>query len=181
MRIWMLALLLAVPSAFAGTATITWNAPTTNVDGTAITAPITYKVYGAQQGTTKALLGAATALTFTHTPPGGATWCYDVTASVGGLESAHSAEGCKMIPASPPNAPTNVTIAVVLGLNMAPVLPVAANGSRGSTLLGFVPVGVECTGTPAFTYRGKTWRRITGLPVKWWASTPTANAAAPCS
>lgn len=192
------ALLLFLP-VLAVAATVSWVAPTTNVDGSPITQALTYRVYGGTQGGAKSLLATVTQTSAQITVAGGQTWCAEVTAGVTVpatppatgtvlLESARSSETCKFIPASPPNAPTNVTIAVVFGINMAPVLPVTAAGTRGTTLLGFVPVGFKCKGAVAYNYRGKTWRMLDNDQIAnmtmhktWWASTPTTNAAVPCT
>lgn len=173
--------------AFAGTATLTWTAPTLNTDGTAITGAITYKVYGALQGQTKLLLGSPTLLTFTHSPPPGGTWCYDVTASVSAQESAHTTEVCKLIPLPIPNPPTNVTIAAITGAMFTPAYKYSVStlgvATRSTSLAGLVPLGTSCQPVALFTYRTKPYKQVPQTAVLWESNgvAPSALVAAACS
>ena len=180
----LLALLVFSPlAAVAGTANLTWTAPTLNTDGTAITAPLTYKVYGGVQGSAKAVLATVSALAYTHsTAPNGVTYCYQVSAVAGGVESSLSAEGCKVMPPAVPNPPTNltITVAVVAGINMAPVYKLTSNGKRSADPAGFVPVNVGCTGNVLFTYRGLSFRKVDYTQVQFWNVVASENVAAPC-
>jgi hypothetical protein len=194
----VIAFLLPVIS-LAATGSLTFTAPTTRVDGSTLSPTqiagyeITCSAWTPAGGvraacpagmvSPTALSANATSgsLTFNVPASGGRACLTLVTIDSAGVRSAPSSEGCKTFAAVAPNPPTNVTVAVVIGINMAPVLSIASTGGRGATILGFVPVGLACSGAPVFTYRGKTWRRTTGLPVLWWASQPTNSAAVPCS
>lgn len=176
----ILALLLLPLSAFAGTATLTWTAPTTNTDGSAIAGAITYRVYGALQGQAKTLIGTGVSPYVHNAVPVG-TYCYQVTATVGGVESARSTESCKVIPPAVPNPPTITTIEVVAGVGLSPAFRILAGGGRSTAVAGFVPAGKACVGDVAFTYRGKSYRRVNPADVKWWNTTQTTEVAAACS
>jgi len=167
-------------SAFAGTATLNWTAPTTNTDGSPITGALTYRVYGALQGSTKALIGTGIS-PYVHTQVPTGTFCYAVTAVVAGIESAQTPEVCRVIPAPTPNPPTITAIAVVAGVVDNPVFKILADGSRSSAVAGFVSVGTACTGPVVFTYRGKSFRRVDPASVKWWNTTRTTEVAAACA
>ena len=180
----LIALLAFAPlAALAGTANLAWTAPTLNTDGTAITAPLSYKVYGGVQGSAKAVLATVSALAYTHsTAPNGVTYCYQVSAVAGGVESALSAEGCKVMPPAVPNPPTNltITVAVVAGINMAPVYKVTSTGKRSADPAGFIPVNVGCTGNVLFTYRNQSFRKVDYTQVQFWNVVASENVAAPC-
>lgn len=182
----LLSLMFLPMLALAGTATLTWTAPTLNTDGTTIVGAITYKVYGAIQGQTKLLLGSPTLLTFTHNPAGGATWCYDVTANVAAQESAHSVEACKLIPMPVPNPPTNVTIAAVTGATFTPaykyVVSTLGVATRSTTLAGLVPLGAPCGTATLFSYRKKPYKQVPQTEVLWESNgvAPSPLVAAAC-
>lgn len=186
--------------AYGQTSAVTFTPPTTRSDGSALPSSqiAGYDVQCASWAGAGGLAGTCPpGMLLTSTLPGGSsaggpvslsipgtggTVCLRlVTTDTAGLKSDPSLPGCKTFAPIKPSPPTNVTVAVVIGLSHAPVLPIAANGARGTTILGFVRVGLECTGAPAFTYRGRTWRQVSTLPVQWWNSAPTAAAAAPCS
>jgi hypothetical protein len=179
--LWFVLAAMFIPSlSHAGTATLTWVAPTQRVDGTAITGALTYRVFGGVQGQSKSLIATTSAVTYTHTSaPNGVTYCYHVTAVENGLESVPTNEVCKAIPMSPPNPPTGLVVGVVAALNMNPVYGINANGTRGTTVIGFVPTGSECYGPTVYTYRGRPYKRVTN--VTWWGTAPTTEAAAACS
>jgi hypothetical protein len=96
----------------AGIATVSWVAPTNNVDGTTIALPIQYRVYGARQGDPKSVVGTTTGNSLAVTVADGQTWCAHVTANTD-TESAPSLEACKDMPPAQqarPSAPTNLTV-----------------------------------------------------------------------
>lgn len=99
-----------VPEAFAANAaTITFQAPTVRVDGTAPTGAISYHVYQGVKGQAKTKVGTITTTTgqITNGLLGGVEYCWQVTAQeVGGAESALSNEACKAFPLSPLQAVT---------------------------------------------------------------------------
>ena len=87
--------------AAAGTATLAWNAPTTNADNTPLTNLAGYKVY---YGTASTKYGApvdvGSARTFqVNTLAEGATYYFSVTAyNTAGLESGFAGEVSKSVP-----------------------------------------------------------------------------------
>lgn len=96
------------------TATLTFNAPTTNVDGTAIATPLTYNLYQSVTSTAEtkvasALKGSPIAVTTGLAAKTTFYWKVSVT-DANGVESALSAEVCKTFPASPPGTVINLTI-----------------------------------------------------------------------
>jgi hypothetical protein len=108
----------AVAKAAAATPTpsaaLSWTAPTTNTDGTAITATLTYNIY---QGLTGALAKVqsgvtTTAATITAGLTAGTTQCFAVTAVANGVESAQSNSACAAISQPSPNSPTTVVVVI---------------------------------------------------------------------
>lgn len=181
-----LTMLCLSEAARAGTATLSWTLPTKNTDGSAITAPVTIKVYRAttQAGLATAPVLATTAagaLGYTDgTAPVGTVW-YQISAVVNGQESARTNAVSTVIPEPVPNPPTGFTVvAVVAGLNMNPVYRINADGTRGTAVLGFVPIGTACTGPVVYTYRMRAYRRVDPSAVRWERTTPTASIATAC-
>lgn len=79
--------------------TLSWNAPTTNADGTALTDLAGYKVYYGTSSGNYSLsvdIGNITGTVISSLESG--NWCFAVTAyDTSGNESAYSAETCKTI------------------------------------------------------------------------------------
>lgn len=178
-----LLLMLCVGMAYAGTATLTWTNPTTRTDGSAV-AVAKNRIYRAPTCTSVFVLlrettGPVTTYVDSNVPAG--TYCWAVTAlDSAGLESGY-ATVLHVIPAAPPSPPTGLTVtAVVAGLNMSPAYRINADGTRGSVVLGFVPTGTSCTGSPVYSYRGVSYARVDPTQVRWWGTSPTPNVAAPC-
>lgn len=103
------------------TATLSWTAPTTNTDGSTITAgAVTYNIYQTPAGAVSGGVKLASALADTgdvvSTQAGGGpiadgqTLCYNVTAVVAGVESAYSNQACKTWAAGTPVAPSGLTV-----------------------------------------------------------------------
>lgn len=92
------------------TATLTWVAPTAYTDGSAISSPITYTVYQGAKGSPSKTIAQAnlTGLTLTLSGLAPSVICWEVTATVAGQESAHSAEVCKSFLV--PSVPTGVGV-----------------------------------------------------------------------
>jgi len=88
-------------SAGTGTATLSGAAPTTNTDGTPVTALTGYHIYyGTTEGalTQSAVVSGASTTTFEITGLAPGTWYFAVAAdSADGTESAQSAVGSKTI------------------------------------------------------------------------------------
>ena len=169
-------------AAHAGTASLTWSAPTTNADGTPLTDLKSYKVYGALQGQTKTLLATVLAPTVTYThngPTEGQTWCYTVSAvDAVGNESVMSNESCKTVPNVPPSPPVLQTVTVTAMATETPVFTVT-NGGRG-VMAGLMPPGKACSGPVLFVYRGSSFYKVNATDVHRWGTPLTANFAAPC-
>lgn len=95
---------------------MTWVAPTTHTDGTPITTPLKYAIYNGAKGfspgvSTVPLQTTATGvLTATVTVPANAA-CFRLTAVEGITESALTNEVCAP---TVPNAPTNLTVTIVV-------------------------------------------------------------------
>ncbi len=96
-------------AAQAKTVLISWTAPTTNTDGTAIVGPITYTVYQYTNAVSTQLATGVVGLTFTtlNLPPG--KYSFQVSAWVNGMQSVAATSPIITIAAPPPNPPTAVT------------------------------------------------------------------------
>ena len=160
-------------AAKAGTATITWTAPTICADGTALTNCPTsgYRIYGALQGQPKVLLAspAATSATATLTL-GAGNQCFDMTTLSGANESAHSAESCKVVPAPLPNPPTIVTVATTV-FNV-----IKSTDKLSLVAVGTVPLGVACS--PTMGANGL--RVVPRAQVTWTSTTHPLVVVADC-
>jgi len=92
---------------------LTWVAPTTNTDGSAIVGPLTYTIYqyvNATEATTKVVTGV-TGLTYIVTGGliTGAGYTFHVTCTnAQGLESGAGNAAVVTIPGVAPNPPTNL-------------------------------------------------------------------------
>lgn len=102
------------PTISPAQAAVSWTAVTTNVDGSAVTPPITYNLY---QGLTGALTKVQSGLTVlsvvvtTGLTPG-TTQCWAVTAVESGVESVQSNQACGAIPLATPGSPSQVTVVI---------------------------------------------------------------------
>lgn len=98
--------LFVVPAAYAQTpanvpVSVSWDAPTQFTDGAAIAGTVTYKVYaGARGAANKALWITTTTRTASGNQPPGT--CFNVTATVDGIESDRSIEACLGRKPAPP-------------------------------------------------------------------------------
>lgn len=108
----LLVCFLGIAYAQGATAVLKWDAPTQHTDNSAITAVLSYNVYGAAKGAAKVKLTTISAGATTATLTAQATnTCYDVTAVESGVgESQHSNELCL---SSPPNKPGNLRLITV--------------------------------------------------------------------
>ena len=111
-----LLLLFGCSTVQAADVTVTWDAPTTYVDGSPIDAPLRFwvKENGAQVGT-------ETATTWTGADRAPGNYCYEVLAVVqkNGIDyaSAPSPATCTDIVQPEPDSPTNITITVTVSIN----------------------------------------------------------------
>ena len=105
-----LAGLSLIGAAVAATLTATWTAPTTNTDGSPITAPLTYNVYSGASGAEVRTQSGLTVTTQALTAAAGVKQCVQVTAVANDLESARTPEVCATPSFSVPNAPTGLTL-----------------------------------------------------------------------
>ena len=181
-----LLLLLCVAMAWGGTATLSWTAPTTNEDGTPLTDLASFNVYAGQAQPlpwVREVPARELRAVLDGLAPG--VWYFEVTAkNAAGRESVHSdtvslAIGAPVSPSPPTLGP--MVVAVVPGLSMSPAYRITTTGARGTTVVGFVPIGKACVGAPVFTYRGRAYYRVARGDVVWWATSPTDAVAAPCS
>lgn len=93
----------------ARTATITFTAPTTRTDGSAITGALSYEVWQGLKGGTKTKVSTITtsATTINTGLVGGREYCWHVVAvEAGGGSSVPSNEACKAFAVSEPNTVT---------------------------------------------------------------------------
>ena len=127
------------------------------------------------------LAGSATGATITLSIPGsGGAACFQVqTVATSGQTSDWSTEGCKTFPPVAPNPPANVTVAVVIGINVTPVYSMTGGISR-STFVGFADLGVPCADAVAYSWRGHQFREIARDSVYWWTFTDS-RVVAPCA
>ena len=86
--------------AFTGSATLAWNAPTTNTDGTLLTDLAGYKIYyGTSSGNYTSVIDVGNATTYTASNLSSGAYYFAVTSyDISGTESAYSNEASKIIP-----------------------------------------------------------------------------------
>lgn len=93
---------------------VTCTAPTQFEDGSLITTPITYSLYGGLQGTTKLKLSSgATTCNFTRTSVAVGNQEYYVTSVVNGFESVPSDIAGITILAPKPKAPSGTVVVTI--------------------------------------------------------------------
>jgi hypothetical protein len=115
--------ILAFPSnfnlAFAGTANLSWTAPTTNDDGTALTDLTGFKVYyGTSSGNYGVPIDVGNQISYTVNGLGSGTYYFSVTAyNSSGNESTFASEGSKTVVAVPP---------VISGVSATNITPAGA-------------------------------------------------------
>lgn len=101
-------------SAFAGEATLTWTAPTTNEDGSALTDLAGYRIYyGTSETTMTTQIQLANPGLLTYVVPNltPATWYFNMTAyTTANRESAHTNFVTKTIEPTIPNPPPDLYI-----------------------------------------------------------------------
>lgn len=173
----------------AAVRTVSWQHPTTNVDGSPLPSSQitrTVIVWGASSTAmtnSKIVTGTATTTTLDLAP---GTWFVGARTTANGNDSVVSNIVQVVIPQPTPNPPVLTVQAVVAGLNMSPAYKILADGSRSSVVAGFVPVGTGCGGPVVFKYRDREYRIVPREAVKWW-NPPLADVrspppvAAPCA
>jgi hypothetical protein len=99
-------------AASAGQAVLSWDAPTTNEDGTPLTDLAGYKIYwGTAPGTYTQSKDVGNVITYTITGLPSGKYFFAVTAyNVALMESGKSNEVSKEIPKSNPSAPTGCSV-----------------------------------------------------------------------
>jgi hypothetical protein len=182
---------------YSGSRQVNWTPPMQNTDGTPAVVS-GFKVYygeGSPDNINRVVTvpnPAATSTVIGDLTNG--TWYFRVTVyttvTVNGAtvtsESMPSqvvsgvVTGSVVVNPTPPTGPK--VVAVVDGLNMSPVYGISSAGARQETVLGFVPIGKLCTGSPVFTYRGRSYYRYNvTADVVPWQSTVTQNSAVACA
>lgn len=181
----LLLFVLSLP-VFAGTASLTWTAPTTRTDGSALSGAVTYKVY---RGTSAAAvasattpIGTATGTTYTDASAPSGTQFYAVaTVDASGAESVKSNAVSVVIPVAPPSPPTGLTVvAVIAGTNFSPVYRIDERGGPLERAAGLIEAGATCTGPVLFKRDGQPYRRVTARDVDVWFSNANGRLAAAC-
>lgn len=191
----LVGLLLSV-SALAASGNLSFTRPTSRADGSPLAASeiASYQIscsYTPTGGVAAAcsglspssLAGSATGGTVTFNANANGRACFSlVTVDTAGRRSAPSAQACKDIAIAVPNPPGNVTVAVVIGLNMAPVFKLTSTGKRSPEAAGFIAVNEPCSGNVLFYYRNNGYRRVDSSGVLWWGGiVPSTSVAAPCA
>jgi hypothetical protein len=137
-----------IPGAYAGTATLSWKAPTTNADGSSLTDLAGFKIYYAVDGgpVTVQPVASPTAVQYTFPTLGPGLWAFDMTAyNSKGTESVHTASVTKAI-AAPPPPPPSAPVALQVGATTVYTL---VKKRDGFLLLpvGSAPAGTICIAT----------------------------------
>lgn len=170
----------SAPVATPSSLTASWVAPTTYVDTTPIADPtsITYNLYSALQGAPKVqvasgIIGLVTMQTVT---PG--TWCYEITAVVASVESAHSPESCGVMASSTP-APSAPGKPTVTSVTVATTVYMELQVPDGFSFLavGTVPLGTACDPTQ----RVNDFSVVPASAVTWTGKIQRLAALAACS
>lgn len=178
----IVALGLAATCAHAGTATVSWTAPTQNTDGSPLTNLAGYRIYYGTSATainTVVDIPVATTTQRILTLPAGMHYFQMTAYNTLGVESARTAVLSKDIPPPVPGEPGNVTITVAMGMLQAPVYSVTASNAR-SVYMGAIDPGKRCGDVPLFTYRSRTFYEVQRADVILWGST-SLRLAAPCA
>lgn len=172
--------LVGVTTAYATDVKVTCTAPTTNTDGTPITAAqgiLTFNLYGGLSGQTKQkLVTGATTCSFTRTAVAFGTQEYQATAVVGTIESALSNVASIVVPPPTPNPPTNTAVVTLVAYEMRGSV---ATGDLRMVSVGYTHEGTPCMQTSATV--GKVvyqqidkkdvdlYNAVTKLPPVMWA------------
>lgn len=90
--------------------TVGWIFPTLNVDGSAVTDPITVNVYAGAKGAEVLVTSGLSTTSTVIAGVVGQQICAFVTAVENNVESSHSLEVCETVPFPSPNPPSGVTI-----------------------------------------------------------------------
>jgi hypothetical protein len=194
---YLLALCLLAPAlAAAQSATMSFTVPTAYTSGQAMPASAITgydvqcsawtptggsRVACAQFAATVLAANATGGVLTGSIPATGGTACFQARTKTAPANSAWSPESCKTFAPLVPNPPGNVTVAVVLGINMAPVYKLTSTGKRSPDPAGFIPVGKACTGNMLFRYRGVAFRKVAQADVLFWETVPADNVAAACA
>jgi hypothetical protein len=136
--------------AFAGSATLSWNAPTTHTDGTPFTDLAGYKLYyGTSSGnySTAVSLNSTATTTQVNNLTDGLTYYFAVTAyDSSGIESTYSNEVSKSLPAG------------------AQYVLTTSKAGTGTGTITSSPAGISCGTTCTGTYGAGTAVTLTAAP-----------------
>lgn len=172
--------LVGVSVAYATDLKITCTPPTTNTDGTPISAAqgaLTFNLYGSLQGQTRQkLVTGATSCSFVRTAVAFGTQEYQVTAVALNVESAMSNTATSVVPPPTPGAPTNTVVVTLVAYEMRGS---AATGDLRMVSVGYAHEGTPCMQTSAqiggVTYQQvdkkdvDLYNAVTKLPPVMWA------------
>lgn len=139
------AVIAATPA--SGSATVSWTAPTTNTDGSALTDLAGYKVYRGLTAANTAFLANDTASPFEDAGLAPGTYCYTVTSvNALGAESPKPTAVCATIAAPVPKIPNPPnTVGVVIG--SVPVPPTTGIRDNPGFYMGSGEVLAYATGS----------------------------------
>ena len=131
-----LVLSLASLSALAGTANLSWTAPTTRTDGSALTGAVTCQglsrhVCGSRRERHDGTRDVTAGTTYTDASAPAGTQLRRECGGFGWLESAKTAAVSVVIPSAPPSPPTGLSVvAVIAGTNLSPCSALDDKGRR---------------------------------------------------
>lgn len=205
MRKFFLSLLFLPLTALAVTQQFDWTTPTARVDGSALSASqvagyeiacVGWKPTGGVRGActqfptffSAGAGGVAVVITGTIPASGGTAYWTVRTKDTDGLFSNPTPEVSKVFPnTSPPNPPSNVTVAAITGSTFTPAYKYSVSSvgvaTRSTTLAGLVPLGSPCQPVTLFTYRAKPYKQVLQSAVLWESNgvAPSVLVAAACS
>lgn len=165
-------------------ACLQWSAVTEREDGSTYPTgtTVTYRVEK-QTGSTWTSLGTVTQTRFLASNLAYGEHVFRVFAIVNSLTSDASNTSSRRIDEPRPRAPV-LTIAVVIGMDHAPVYRLTKAGKRDERYrdaCGYIPVGAACDEKTVFRFRDATFKRVNPDDVKEWNVTCGENVAAPCA
>lgn len=164
-----------------------WDAVTESMDGK-ILASVYYRVQRRTglNGTWGDIAPNVTATRYYDQNLAPGTYYYRVFAgcSICTAESTSSNVAQKEATAPPlvPKSPV-ITIAVVIGMDHAPVYRLTQAGKRDARYAdacGYIEVGKECQGPVVYRFRDASFRRVATADVKEWGVSCGDFAVAPC-
>ena len=177
-RLILVLLSLFASVAFAGSVALTWTAPTTYTDGTALTVA-KYNVYRATSAAGLAaapVLATVTSPAYTDASAPSGTDFYAVTAlDAGGLQSVQTNPVSAVVPHANPSPPTGVTVGAITAFDT-----VKQPGQNVLLAIGTVPNGVKCDTTQGVIVNGATLYAVPASAITYFGNVKPPVAWATC-